>query len=63
MTTKSTALRRVIEKRIGALLMRGWILDGTGPARFGWGSIHPCKTRWEGRTLQDVAARYSMEVK
>lgn len=59
MTTHKEAKigKRQIEKRIGAQLTRGWILDGAGPARFGWGSIHPCKVRWEGRTLADIAAR------
>ncbi len=50
-------LRQQIEGALGAKLRRGWILDGAGPARFGWASIHPCCERWEGRTLAEIAAR------
>jgi hypothetical protein len=48
---------KMIEQRLGKRLIRGWILDGAGPARFGWGSIHPCQIQWEGRTLAEIAAR------
>lgn len=54
--------RAQIEQVLGAVLVRGWILDGAGPARFGWASVHPCKQRWEGRTLAEIAARISAEV-
>ena len=40
----------------GVHLTRGWILNGVGPARFGWGVIEPLRTRWLGRTLDDVRA-------
>ncbi len=50
--------RETVEKLVGAKLVRGWILDGAGPARFGWASVHPSKQRWEGKTLADVRARY-----
>jgi len=33
-----------------------WILDGAGPARWGYGVITPNKIRWLGRTLSDVEA-------
>ncbi len=46
-----------IEKVLGLKLVRGWILDGVGPARYGWASVHPAKQRWEGRTLAEIAAR------
>lgn len=49
--------RKQIEKRLDARLRRGWILDGAGPARYGWASLHPCRERWEGRTLSAIAAR------
>lgn len=51
------ATRQQIEQRIGATLTHGWVLDGAGPARYGWASVHPCKTRWEGKTLAEIAAR------
>lgn len=50
-------MKEQIEKALGHTLTRGWILDGAGPARYGWGSIHPCKTRWEGRTLREIDQR------
>lgn len=50
-----TALRRALEKRLGVPLTRGWILDGAGPARYGWGAIHPCKTTFLAATLEGVA--------
>ena len=50
MTTK-------LEQRLGALLRRGWILDGAGPARYGWASIQPGRERWEGRTLREIRDR------
>ena len=51
------ASRAQIEAALGARLRHGWILDGAGPARYGWASIHPCRERWEGRTLAEIAAR------
>jgi hypothetical protein len=51
--------RTDIEKTLGILLRHGWILDGAGPARYGWAAIHPCRERWMGRTLAEVAKRVS----
>ncbi len=53
-------MKKKIEQRIGRLLTRGWILDGAGPARFGWAAIHPCKLTYLGRTLADVAVKVSL---
>lgn len=52
-----SAVKSAIENKLGTILVRGWILDGAGPARYGWASVHPCKQRYEGRTLRDVAGR------
>lgn len=49
--------RAQLETRLGVKITRAHILDGAGPARFGWGALHPCKTSWLGRTLADVADR------
>jgi hypothetical protein len=46
-----------IEQTVGATISRKWVLDGAGPARFGWCALHPCKEEWLGRTLEEVAAR------
>ena len=51
--------KKAIEERLGALLLRGWVLDGAGPARYGWYSLHPCRQRWEGTTLAAIAERLS----
>lgn len=40
-----------------AELVYGWVLDGPGPARYGWASVHPTKERWEGRTLAEISRR------
>lgn len=44
-----------IETRANVKLIRGWILDGSGPARFGYALLEPYKQRWLGRSLNDVA--------
>jgi len=51
--------RAQIERQIGARIRHGWILDGAGPARWGWAAIDPCRERWLGRTLAEVAERLS----
>lgn len=43
-----------LEKKYNCTLTRGWILDGIGNARFGWGKVHPGKIQWLGRTLIDA---------
>jgi hypothetical protein len=43
-----------IEKRLGYLITRQWILDGAGPARYGWAAIEPCRLRYLGRTLAEA---------
>ena len=53
--------RAELERRIGAKLVKGWVLDGVGPARYGWGSVWPCRTRWEGRTLAEISLRLKIE--
>ena len=37
-------------------LIRGWHLDGAGPARYGWAYHHPCRVEYIGRTLADVTS-------
>jgi hypothetical protein len=54
-------LRAKIERALGVAIRRGWILDGAGPARYGWAAIHPCKESYLGRTLADVAARVGVQ--
>jgi hypothetical protein len=44
-----------LQRASGVALMRGWILDGPGPARWGYGRLAPCKTVWLGRTLAEAA--------
>ena len=44
-----------IEASLGVRIQRGWILDGPGDARFGWAAIEPCRSRFLGRTLAEVA--------
>jgi hypothetical protein len=48
--------RAQIEERLGVRLVRGWILDGAGPARYGWASVRPCRQRWEGPRAVYAAA-------
>jgi hypothetical protein len=50
--------KATVERQIGATLVRGWILDGAGPARYGWGILHACTTTYAGRTLLDVVSRH-----
>lgn len=44
-----------VELAANVKLVRGWILDGAGPARYGYARIDPCKQTWLGRTLQEAA--------
>ena len=59
-TTKLT--KSTIERDADVVLVHGWILDGAGPARFGYAVQHPCKQTWVGRTLADVARSLGVEV-
>jgi hypothetical protein len=54
-------LRERCESLIGAKMIHGWHLDGAGPARFGWSSVHGCKVTFRGRTLFEVAKRLGVE--
>ncbi len=47
--------RAMVEKKADVKLIHGWILDGVGPARWGWAVLEPCKQRWVGKTLAAVA--------
>ena len=47
--------QKTIEEYFGVHLLRGWHLDGAGPARYGYELIAPAKTVWLGPTLQAVA--------
>jgi hypothetical protein len=46
----------------GVAVMRGWILAGAGPARYGYARVAPCKLVWLGRTLTEAAAALGLEV-
>ena len=38
-------------------ILRGWHLDGPGPARFGWAAVAPTGRAWYlGRTLDSALA-------
>lgn len=54
------ARRAAIERELGVLITRTWVLDGAGSARYGWGGIYPCLTRWLGSTLADVEYRLGL---
>lgn len=49
--------RLQIERAANVKLVRGWILDGAGPARFGYAVQHPCRQQYVGATLREVAAK------
>ena len=53
---KLSGTEKTIEKRAKIVLKRGWILDGAGPARYGYARLTPCREVFLGRTLADVAA-------
>ena len=44
-----------LEQYFDVSLLRGWILAGAGPARYGYGLITPCKMVWLGPTLARAA--------
>lgn len=50
-----------IETRANVVLVRGWILDGAGPARFGYARLDPCKQTWLGKSLLEVAAALGVQ--
>lgn len=45
-----------IEQAANVKIVRGWILDGAGPARYGYARLDPCKQTWLGRSLVEAAA-------
>lgn len=47
-----------IEKLLGieGAVFRGWVLDGAGPARFGWYAHYPCKNVFLGRSFAEIKA-------
>ncbi len=50
--------KQVAERLGGGVLLRGWHLDGPGPARFGWAAPEPAGgVRWLGRTLRAISER------
>lgn len=52
-----------LEAELGALLIRGWHLDGAGPARFGWATPKPAGgVTWQGKSLAEVARRLGHDV-
>lgn len=53
--------RAQIEAAAGVGLVHGWILDGAGPARWGWARVAPCRVVWLGRTLADAAAALGVQ--
>lgn len=52
---------KALEQQIGTKVRRGWILDGAGPARYGWAAIYPCRERYLGRTIRE--ALYALKLK
>ena len=54
--------RTKAENATGLFLVRTWVTDGPGKARFGWASVHPCKTRYEGKTLREVVIKHNPEL-
>jgi hypothetical protein len=50
-----------IEATLGVCIRRGWVLDGTGPARFGWVAIYPACERYLARTLAEVDAQHEAQ--
>lgn len=53
--------RAQLERAANVKLSRGWILDGPGPARYGWTRVDTCKKVWLGRTLTDAALALKIE--
>lgn len=51
----NTITKSAIEQAANVVLVRGWILDGAGPARHGYAINHACKQQFVGRTLAEVA--------
>jgi hypothetical protein len=55
-------MQEAIETAAKVKLVHGWILDGAGPARWGWAQLTPCKQVFLGRTLAEVATALGVEV-
>jgi hypothetical protein len=47
--------QRELEIKAKVTIIRGWILDGAGPARYGYGRVSPCKVVWLGKTLAEAS--------
>lgn len=48
---------RILSEDPRQILVRGWNLDGAGPARYGWWFRHACKVEYLGHTLSEVLDR------
>jgi hypothetical protein len=46
-----------LRKILGSDVRRGWILDGAGPARYGWGKQTGQRVRFLGATAAEALAR------
>jgi len=59
LTTNPAALYGILRsKHPEAAIVRGWHLDGAGPARHGWGAVYPTgHVRFLGRTLLAAAQK------
>lgn len=49
---------RHLETQVGIHIVKGWILDGVGPARYGYGRVSASKIVWLGKTLAEVKEKY-----
>ena len=54
--------KSAIEQAANVVLVHGWILDGAGPARFGYAQQSTCKQVYLGRTLADAAGRLGVSL-
>lgn len=63
MNATTTARARLrAELALGTVLLRGWHLDGPGPARYGWATRSPAgRVHYRGRTLAEVLASASTD--
>lgn len=52
-----SARQRIEEAHHVKLTGLMWILDGAGPARYGYAIVHPCRLAYAGRTLADVESK------
>lgn len=60
-TTKMRVERHLGARMPGTSLVRGWHLAGAGPARFGWGAVHPAgRVQFLGKSIEDIARRLGL---